>query len=377
MSVNRDFYAANAIRTSKDMIELKNRPDLDVFARIKLATSGYADDFLKGAARELYLMLGHDQYGNMNIFQRDGLNNILAELAMPLLPDAFGFMNLSVLNDVHVPFFLIEFNFKLKSSLLTRDEAAHYPVENPVRKDYALKLPVLNSTSWKGLLRNAFLVHHVFPALNKLEKTNADDARLRYFDKRFQMLRLFGTEKEFENSSKNDNTPDFKKEVIEKIYPELSEKDKKEKEIPNLSGSLFSYPTLFNQIEIEMINPHDSLRRVGTQPIHLEMVPSGSEGLFRLFYLQHVPLMLQNVSSEEIAREDLKAVTAAINMLFIESGISAKRTSGKGEVHPKFAIKEGHTGRIVENFLLPKQETQEFNIHPILDFNELTIKGGN
>jgi|GEM_PF-3324231 len=383
MSVNRDFYAANAIRTSKDMIDLKNRRDLDIFARIKLAASGYADDFLKGAARELYLTLGHDPdreappaqtierelylkrlhdpYG-INLFQKEGFSKTLKELASPLLTDAFEFMNLSVLNDLQVPFFLIEFYFQLKSSLITRDEPAHYPIENPLRKDYALKLPVLNSTSWKGLLRHAFLFQHVFPAWNVYAKNKSDEAKIQYLEKRFQMLRLFGTEKETKHPALKENAADFKKEVIERIYPELNEEDKEEKELPGLTGCLFTYPTFFDQIEIELINPHDSVRRVGTQPIHLEMVPAGSQGLFRLFYLQHVPLMLQNATPDEIARADLKALTEAIKVLFLELGISAKRTSGHGQVQTEFPSKKG---RIVYKF------DQEVQTSEIQNFNAL------
>jgi len=142
----------------------------------------------------------------------------------------------------------------------------------------------------------------------------------------------------------------------------LSDDEKKESDLPNLAGCLFTYPTFFDQIEIELINPHDSVRRVGTQPIHLEMVPAGSQGLFRLFYLQHVPLTLQNTLPDEIARADLKALTESIQVLFLELGISAKRTSGHGQVQTEFPSKKG---RIVYKF------DQEVQTSEIQNFNAL------
>jgi CRISPR-associated protein Cmr2 len=50
-------------------------------------------------------------------------------------------------------------------------------------------------------------------------------------------------------------------------------------------GRLIFFPTFFNNISLEVINPHDRKTRAGTLPIYIESVPEGTEGNFSLLYI--------------------------------------------------------------------------------------------
>ncbi len=195
MPTKRDFFADNALRRSQDVSALNRRTDLEPLSKIRLAAAGYADEFLKGAARELYLQLAH-QRGGESVLSRQ-LGSIRRNLAEPFLPETFAWISTTAFEKMRLPTFLVEFYFKLAAPLMTRDEGGHYPIENPLRKDTALQLPVMASTSWKGLLRAAYLQCRLYPVWR--EWKNDAQNKSKYLHTRWQMLRLFGTEKEYQN----------------------------------------------------------------------------------------------------------------------------------------------------------------------------------
>lgn len=378
MPNQRDFYAANAIRTSQDIERLSQRRDLDVWTRIKLAAGGYVDDFLKGKARDWYLQLAHNANAT-NLFGKE-VTKTFQMLAEQMFADLTDFIDVTPWKDLPMPFFLIEFYFELESPVITRDETSHYPIENPIRKDYALKLPMLGSTGWKGLLRNAFLFVHLFPNWNEFYKKKDEASRKKYLQTRWQMLRLFGAEKEATKEQRlhqalMEDAGGFKKFAISRF---AKEGQKPPKEIPNTAGCIYTYPTIFSNLEVELINPHDSVRRVGTQPIHLEIIPSGSMGLFRIFYLLNRPTLSTSEDMNIDAKRDLVVMLKTIQFLFLELGISAKRTSGHGQVKTEMVKNKG---RIVDNFLMPfladgTRQVQEKKISNLSEIENVTKGGG-
>ena len=52
-------------------------------------------------------------------------------------------------------------------------------------------------------------------------------------------------------------------------------------------GRAVFYPTFFNKISLEIINPHDRKRRAGTNPIFYEIVPEGAEGNLQVIYIPY------------------------------------------------------------------------------------------
>lgn len=116
----------------------------------------------------------------------------------------------------------------------------------------------------------------------------------------------------------------------------------KEKEaLPNHRGRLMFYPTFFDKIDVEVINPHKRETKAGAHPIYLECVPAGATGVFSLLY---VPFDLVADGAPAMADEagkHLRYIAPALRELFLTYGFSAKRSSGYG------AAKESIQGKIL------------------------------
>jgi len=177
--------------------------------------------------------------------------------------------------------FVIQFAFMLAQPYISHDEQDFYIVDNPIRKDKVFGLPYIASTSWKGSLRAALW--------QQGKKAEIDTIR-----------HLFGNEKETEKQER------FR------------------------AGRLYFFPTFFNMKDLEIINPQDRLRRIGTLPIIFETVPENTEGIFTLLY---VPFDLVGEDEETIhaqVAEELQLVAQGIQGMFRISGFGAKTSSGFG-----------------------------------------------
>ncbi len=107
--------------------------------------------------------------------------------------------------------------------------------------------------------------------------------------------------------------------------------------LPHHAGRLTFCPTFFDQIDVEVINPHSRKTKAGTHPIYLECVPACAQGTFTLLY---VPFDLIGQDEEKVgtqAAEDLKLVAEALREMFLTYGFSAKRTSAYGTAEPTLA----------------------------------------
>ncbi len=178
--------------------------------------------------------------------------------------------------------------FELLTPWYSKDDRVFHVLDNPVRKDQVFGVPFMAASSCKGMLRwacrmQAGLREH-------LEKHNGKMDGWRDPD---WILHLFGKEKgEGEEFSR---------------------------------GALVFYPTWFDKISFEVINPHSRARRAGTQPIYYEVVPPGSKGTLLLLYAPW-PGIKPSANAGEIVPRLLEAIEA----LLATYGISAKRTVGWG-----------------------------------------------
>jgi CRISPR-associated protein Cmr2 len=111
------------------------------------------------------------------------------------------------------------------------------------------------------------------------------------------------------------------------------------------AGRLFFHPTFFDTTGLEVINPHDRVRRVGKNPILFESVPRDTAGTFTLLY---VPFDLLGTERNPNAQagDDLPLIAAGIRAMFRGHGFSAKRTSGFGVA--KESVEEGFIEMRVE-----------------------------
>ncbi|MCI4625615.1 MAG: RAMP superfamily CRISPR-associated protein [Candidatus Magnetoovum sp. WYHC-5] len=179
----------------------------------------------------------------------------------------------------------IEVKFTLNRAWHSKDDRPFHVLDNPVRKDRVFGVPFMSAASWKGLLRWSCRMT-AKPSL----KDNLDN-----WNDPAWIVHLFGNEK--------GETETFNR------------------------GALVFYPTWFNKVGFEVINPHDRERRAGTQPIYYEVVPAESVGLLQLLYAPSPNETTQiGISRSEI----LNNLVDAIKDLLEEYGVSAKRTVGWG-----------------------------------------------
>ncbi|MBE3549858.1 MAG: hypothetical protein IMX03_01230 [Brockia lithotrophica] len=184
----------------------------------------------------------------------------------------------------------LQVDFEFLTPWYSKDDRMFHVLDNPVRKDRVFGVPFMAASSWKGMLRwacrmRAGLREH-------LERHNGRLDGRRDLD---WILHLFGHEKGEEDH--------------EKLR----------------QGALVFFPTWFDRIGFEVINPHSRERRAGTQPIYYEVVPPGAKGTLSLLYAPW-PGMKFNSDPKEVVPKLLEA----IEDLLTTYGISAKRTVGWG-----------------------------------------------
>ncbi|AKB52625.1 DUF324 domain containing Cmr2-like protein [Methanosarcina barkeri str. Wiesmoor] len=181
--------------------------------------------------------------------------------------------------------FILNFMFKLKKPYISLDENDFHIIDNPLRKDKVLHLPFVSPSSWKGSLRNSLW-------------------QLNYDYENDKIRRIFG----------NERSP-------------ISE------DIALRMGRLCFFPTFFTKKSLEIINPHDRKRRVGTVPILMESVPQDTTGFFTLLY---VPFDLIGCDEKEIRKqvsEDIQLVSEGLKSMFTYYGFGAKTSSGYGTTY--------------------------------------------
>lgn len=230
----------------------------------------------------------------------------------------------------------LQFAFTLAKPWMSKDDDPFYVAEsvNPVRKDKVFKVPMMAAASWKGLLRwTAMNIRLAKPVIASPE--GAKQSPENFATERFVQTLLFGDEKGEEQGQTKDFAAylDALKPEARAGYERLLHEHfnvEPDKPLPNHSGRLMFYPTFFDLIDVEVINPHSRKTKAGTHPIYLECVPAGAKGTFSLLY---VPFDLISKDEAEIRKqaiEDLELVAEVAKEMMLTYGFSAKRTSGYG-----------------------------------------------
>jgi len=181
--------------------------------------------------------------------------------------------------------FCLQFQFTLEEPFVSKDDAPFYPHDNPLRKEWAFKVPMVGGSGWKGNLRAAMRWK------NDGRENKDDDFRL-----------LFGPERP------------------EGTVPEGYFR----------AGRLRFYPTYFDALELEILNPHDRESGSGRDPFNLECVPAGGQGVFSLLYVPFDRAGQPWKAYKEEVGHHLRQVTKGLRAMFCTLGFSAKRTSGFG-----------------------------------------------
>jgi len=316
----------------------------DCYARIKLLAKDN-NDRAKAKYRELVYGKFKVKKGELPIYpvyEKGVINNGLWFL-----------VNLSIWTpDIDISIqpsfsFFLQFPFKLATPYLSKDDEEFYICENPVRKDRVFKVPMVSASTWKGNMR--------WTAGKELEYETDPDKQ---FKMRMQITKLFGHENEAEKRYFDSLMPDRRDDFTSEI-----------KRWSNKSGlrrgRLNFYSTFFNQIGLEVINPHDRKTKAGIQPIYIESVPENAQGVFSLLY---VPFDLLGKPVNEIkteVAEDLGLICKALKEMMLTYGFSAKKGDGFGIIKDDFNI-PGYPEPSL-SIRLADVETCKFN-----NFTELT-----
>ncbi len=236
--------------------------------------------------------------------------------------------------------FFLQFRFFLATPYISRDDEEFYICDNPIKKDKVFKVPMVSGSSWKGNMR--WTAMKIFT--DGLPEVIDQNSMSECFDTRARMVGLFGHEKVAaadyldsvlaEAISEDDKSHkkfiENKKFVKENFKKFLIEKDYINTSVDGRRGRLNFYPTFFNQISLEVINPHDRTTKAGTLPIYIESVPIDADGIFSLLY---IPFDLMGKPEDKVKKEvaeDLELIRITLKKMILTYGFSAKKSSGFG-----------------------------------------------
>lgn len=280
-------------------MELEN-----LYTRILLLTPALSTRF-KDYARG-----GHPRYGggykSLTHRRGGGKTPYTAAIIEPALGQlvALGLYPPRIALDILPPMsFLLQFRFTLSGPFMSRDDETFYIHENPLSKEAVFKVPYVRPSSWKGILRQA--------------AASLPDARPGDVEP------LFGNPREAEVGQR---------------------------------GRLHFYPTYFDALDLEMINPHSRVTRAGTTPIVMEVVPAGASGFFTLLYTPFDLIGLAPDSRpvrQEVARDIVLTARAVVAMLR-EQGFSAKRNRGFGLAEEQISGDSRGGQLVINGFPYPK-----------------------
>ena len=210
----------------------------------------------------------------------------------------------------------VQITFTLRKPYISKDDVDFYILDNPVKKEWVFKVPYVAPSQWKGALR-ATMVRE----LAEENTTLNDDA---WIERRLQLIRLFGNEKGVRIEDERFEA------YLDKLRPDAAKtyRERLKKLTPTgfLAGRLHFYPTFFDKIGLEVINPHDRETGAGKHPIYFECVPAGTKGVFTLLY---VP-MDAGPADENTCQDDLRAIAQSIHAMLTKYGLGAKTSSGYG-----------------------------------------------
>lgn len=267
--------------------------------------------------------------------------------------------------------FAIWFEFELKMPYFSKDDDEFYIIQNPVLKEKNFKVPMIRGSSWKGALAHAFRELFMDNLNNNRKKI---ESFLRIFGAGSENIKviesyIFDKSKKLEDAKekllnfmlfelglkinrddiKYINSIQTKEELIDILKKKLSKKIESLTSLPpefqTHKGRAIFYPTYFDSLSLEIINPHDRRKRAGKRPIHYEVVPKETKGKFQLIYIPFDGILKNDEDLKKEAEEDLKNLVEALENLK-DKGIGAKTKLGWGTF--KIEDKKVYTNSVLE-----------------------------
>ncbi len=253
--------------------------------------------------------------------------------------------------------FIIWAKFELKQPYFSRDDDEFYIISNSILKEKAFKIPMIRGSGWKGSLARSFkeLMNDSFGEIGGSNILNLIDSYFRIFGDGSEYVKNLEDYLSKKLENKNRNLDELKDTLFKLLLFELgiqlsSERIKKIKEardeeevfkifrkeyyskieeMKTRKGRAIFYPTYFDKLSLEVINPHSRKTRAGTKPIHYEVVPEGTEGILQIVYIPFDGVLRKDNIIEGETKKDLENLLLALEKLS-EVGIGAKTKLGWG-----------------------------------------------
>jgi CRISPR-associated protein Cmr2 len=350
-TTQKELHAVFKGLKGEQVTEILSQRDFDLFTRIDLLAAALPTG-LKETAREHYRLLVQsgkeiqEAYAaRLESMNRLGLNEdpIKALDCLPVYSAA------------------VQMRFKMATPFISTDDDAFYIHDNPVRKEKVFRIPCIPASGWKGCLRSAdgdLFLEEVTREISKTVVAPDDIDKLdlkSVWDLRMRRVRIFGNEnaaweKHLSKSiiaviskklNKNiSDVPRFQGEILnDGFIQHLINCGYRTDRVEGWAGRLNCFPTYFNRLGIEVLNPHDRKRRVGTHPIYFESVPQGAIGSFGFLYLFEANDLHPDISPAKIAKNgdvnlqlagDMEMLGHAVYAMLRVKGFGAKTSSGFG-----------------------------------------------
>ncbi|NJD75759.1 MAG: CRISPR-associated protein [Candidatus Methanoperedens sp.] len=316
----KDIYADFGGLSIYDLERITKDTTLNLYTKIQLLALTKSKDELKELGRSQYRSLVHQRGSTFNPYDTQLIKpNLESMNQLGLLKPSNDFL-------VFLPYsWIIQFGFTLAKPYISRDDEPLYIIDNPVRKDKIFKIPTISSASWKGNLRWTWMKTY----LETIKDMRDED----FAAERLRQMLLFGSEKGMdEKFSKgwSGYLDNLRPSAVTQYHHLIGKNFGKDDRLIHFKGRLHFYPTFFNKIDLIVINPHDRKTKTGKNPIYVECVPAGAQGVFSLLYTPYDLFGKKDASIESEILIDLHHSCAAIKEMFLTYGFSAKKNSGFG-----------------------------------------------
>lgn len=241
--------------------------------------------------------------------------------------------------------FGLQVEFKLSSPYYSKDDDEFYIIDNPILKDKVWKIPMVRGSSWKGLFFKA-----ACNELNNFVEKEDIYNTVKYFS---NIARSFGTgseevrmlEKEIDKHFKDGKNEKAifdklirygleelginlmitrgEKSVVEQVWMQIKDSINVKK------GRMIFYPTYFDRLSLEVINPHNPKTKAGSQPIYYEVAPENTKGKLQILYIPYDAVITPINELKKQIQVDIE-FTKNIIEIISDIGIGAKSKLGWG-----------------------------------------------
>lgn len=208
----------------------------------------------------------------------------------------------------------VQIHFTLATPAMLKGMEKFYIHENPLLRETAFKVPLVPPSSWKGIFRKVG-------------------------------QRLLVSMREYEDS-------------FDRMFGHVTA----DEETTAQRGCLHFYPTFFDRMGLDVLNPHDRRTKAGTVPITMEIVIPTAQGILTLLYAPSESSYTTEISElRGVVARDLTFLVEVIYYALHTYGVGGKLTDDWGLVRRRYVnpAAKGPGGCVeISGVEIPHEETK-------------------